>query len=54
MDKKIKLLTDDKEKHALIKYSIIKGNKKDRNLETKEQIKMYDYEFDKRMIKYEN
>ena len=41
-------------KYDLVKYRLIKSNKKDRVLKTVDQVKMYDYEFDKRMLNYEN
>lgn len=37
----------------MVNYANIKINKKDRSLQTKTQIKMYYYKFDKRMIHYE-
>lgn len=54
MDKKIKIVTDENESYETITYNQITSNKKDRNLKTVEQVKMYDYEFDKRMIHNEN
>ena len=54
MDKKIKLVTDENESYETILYNQIGINRKERKLKNTEQIKMYDCEFDKRMIYYEN
>jgi hypothetical protein len=54
MDKKIKLVTDDKEKYELVNYGIIKANKKDRELKNADQLRNFSCEFDKRMKKHVN
>lgn len=54
LDKIINLVTNtENEKYGLVKYRLIK-KKKDKSTKSVEQVKMYDYEFDKRMVKYEN
>ena len=53
MDKKIKIVTNEKESYETIGYTNIKIGK-DHQLKTIEQIKSYDYMFDKRIAHYEN
>ena len=54
LHKKIKLITDENELYETITYNQITTNKKDRNLKNVERVKMYDCEFDKRMLYIEN
>ena len=48
------MITDENEEYETITYNQITINKKDRNLKTIEQVKMYDCELDKRMVYHEN
>ena len=54
MDKKIKLITNKNEPYETINYNQVILNKKDRILKNEEEIKMYDCDFDKRMVYEEN
>ena len=48
------MINDENERYETITYNQIITNKKDRELKTIERVKMYDCEFDKRMVYYEN
>ena len=53
LDKKIKIVTDENEKYETVGYTNIKIGK-NHQLQTVNQVKAYDYMFDKRTVYFEN